>query len=188
MNNARCVVHEEAHLGGVARIAFIQLEAKTHFVVALAVRIAILLNGEAVVEEEAAVALLPVAIVHLLVLLQCLQGGDRELVHRLVERPACLTRPQVVQHIGVGHKRIGLHAVNLHTEVTACNHHACPHKLLQRKLFELRSRLCSTGHEQRTDERRTKEQPLAGEQTRTRMISSRSALMLILRSFTCCKM
>ena len=60
-----------------------------------------------------------------------LQRHHSEALQAFVELPLCLPRPVVVQHVGIGHHRRRLQAVNHQTEVAAAHAHAGPFKLLQ---------------------------------------------------------
>ena len=94
--------------------------------------VGVVLHGEAVVEQEARVALLAVAVKDLLPRHQRLQRHDQKGAPRAVVQPARLPRAQVVQHVRVRHQRVCAHAVHGDAKVARGHNHARPQKVLGR--------------------------------------------------------
>ena len=89
---------------------------------------------EAIVEEEACVALLTIRVEDLLATLDVLERLDDEALPLVGVCPAGLARALVVQHIGVRHEAIGLHTLYLDAKDATGDHHSNLRVLLQREL------------------------------------------------------
>ena len=132
---------QHAQLGGVGRVEVRpRAEAQHGLVVVL-----VIVQREAVVDEEARVALAPVRVEHLLPSLDGLQADDREAVQRVVERPlgvrvGYVPRLLVVEHVRVWHQPVRLHAVQHQAEDAGDDHQARPHELVVAEASELRHR------------------------------------------------
>jgi hypothetical protein len=79
---------------------------------------------EPVVEEEATIALLPIAIVDLLSPLDVVEGLDHEAAAVVRVVPGRLPWALVVEHVRVGNEAVGLHALYLDAEDATGDHHA----------------------------------------------------------------
>lgn len=89
---------------------------------------------EAVVQEKARIALLAVRVVDLLSALDVLDGLDDEAVVLVRVGPGGLSRPLVVQHVGVGDEAVRLYIFYLDSEDTRGDHHSALRVLFEREL------------------------------------------------------
>lgn len=79
---------------------------------------------EAIVQEEATVALLSIAVVDLLTALDVIERFNDEASPVVSVVPCSLSRSLVVEHVCVGHEAVGLHSINLDAKDTTRHHHA----------------------------------------------------------------
>jgi hypothetical protein len=79
---------------------------------------------EPVVEEEATIALLSIAIIHLLSPLDVVEGLDHEAATVVRVVPGRLAWALVVEHVRVGNEAVGLHPLYLDAEDATGDHHA----------------------------------------------------------------
>lgn len=76
-----------------------------------------------IVQQEPAVTLLPIAIIHLLSSLDVFHGFNDEAFLLVGVAPGRLPGSLVVQHVCIGHETISFHSFNLDTKDSATHHH-----------------------------------------------------------------
>jgi hypothetical protein len=93
---------------------------------------------EAVIEEETTVAFLTIAVINLLTSLDVVQSLYNETSSVICVVPGSLSGSLVVEHVCIGHKTVGLDALNLDTENTRRDHHSYLRVFPQRELCKFR--------------------------------------------------
>lgn len=91
-----------------------------------------------VVEKEAGVALLAIAVINLLTTLDIVQSLNDKATVAIVIGPACLSRSPMVEHVGICHKCISLMSFDLDSKNARSNHHSHLTVFLQGELAIIR--------------------------------------------------
>ncbi len=115
-----------------------QVELHVQLVRVAAVGLAVVLDGEAVVQQEAVLALFPVAIVDRVPGRDRAARVDGEVLLVLVKAPARLPGPVVVEHVGHRHHPRRARPVDLAAKIPAAHNHPRPREPLQREARERR--------------------------------------------------
>ena len=130
--NAEIALHngcvENFHLLRGELIVFIHLDCEW-VLVGVVVEV-----DEAVVEEEASVALFTVRIVNLFSTLDLFKCLNDEALTVICICPASLAGTLVIKHVSIGHKSICFHTHHLDAKDSASHHHSNFRVLLQREL------------------------------------------------------
>jgi uncharacterized membrane protein YuzA (DUF378 family) len=79
---------------------------------------------ETIVQEESAVTLFAIAIIDLLSTLNVFHSFYDEPLLFISISPRSLSRPFMIEHVGISYKAIGLYSFNLDTEDSRSYHHS----------------------------------------------------------------